>query len=324
MITTVDERRVVVVTFPRAQMLDIAGPVEVFSMANFLSPEALYRTTLVSAPGGLISTTSGVELATTPIGECTGPIDTLVVAGGAGKIVAADDDHLIAEVRRLAAHSRRVTSVCTGAFVLAATGLLDDKRATTHWRWCPQLAATHPRLRIEADAIYVRDDTVWTSAGITAGVDLALALVAEDHGQQLSIGIARELVVYLRRAGGQAQFSAPLQAQLAEREPLRDLLDWIVQHPDEDLSVAALARRMHLSERQLSRVFKSELGVTPGEHVEVARVEAARRLLETTALSVDVVARRSGFGVTETLQRAFRRRLHTTPGLYRRHFDATG
>jgi transcriptional regulator GlxA family with amidase domain len=315
------DRRVVVVTFPFAQMLDIAGPLEVFSTAAFLDSAARYPAELVSAAGGLTSTSSGFRLATDVIDLCVGQIDTLVVAGGRGKFDAADDGHLVEEVRRLAACSRRVTSVCTGAFVLAAAGLLDGRRVTSHWRWCPQLAASHPRVRVDADAIYVRDGTIWTSAGITAGIDLALALVADDHGTQLAAAVARELVVYLRRAGGQTQFSAPLAAQVAEREPLRDLLDWILQHPDHDLSVAALARRMHLSDRQLSRVFRSELGITPADHVEVVRVEAARRLLETTRAPVERVARLAGFGTTETMQRTFRRRLGTTPSTYRLHFE---
>ena len=214
-----------------------------------------------------------------------------------------------------------MTSVCTGAFVLAAAGLLDGRRATTHWRWCPQLAASHPTVRVDMDAIYVHDGAVWTSAGITAGIDLALALVADDHGQRLAAAVARELVVYLRRAGGQAQFSVPLEVQAAEREPLRDLLDWIVAHPETDLSVAALARRMHLSDRQLGRVFRAELGITPAEHVELARVEAARRLLETTTAPIEQVARHAGFGTPETMQRAFRRRLGTSPSAYRLHFE---
>jgi len=316
------DRRVVVVTFPLAQILDIAGPLEVFSVATFLEPDAAYRTSLVSVSGGLMLMSSGVQVAADVISECEGPIDTLVVAGGRGKLDAAEDEELLEQVRRLAASSRRVTSVCTGAFVLAAAGLLNDRRVTSHWRWCPQLASMYPRLRVDSNAIYVHDGPVWTSAGITAGIDLALALVAEDHGQQLAAAVARELVVYLRRAGGQTQFSVPLAAQVAEREPLRDLLEWIAQNPDGDLSVAALARRMHMSDRHLSRVFSSDLGVTPAEHVEVIRMEAARRLLETTTAPVEHVARLAGFGTSETMQRAFRRRLGTTPSTYRLHFLA--
>lgn len=317
-------RRVVVVTFPGAQLLDVAGPLGVFSVANWLESRSGYETTVASASGGLVRTSSGVEIATHPLTACRGAIDTLLVAGGVGNQRAAVDEPLLRGVRRLAARSRRVASVCTGAFVLAAAGLLDGRRVTSHWRWCPQLAASYPQVRVDGSAIYVRDGDLWTSAGITAGIDLALALVADDHGQQLSAGVARELVVYLRRAGGQAQFSAPLALQATEREPLRELLEWIVEHPESDLSVPALARRMHLSERQLSRVFRSELGVAPAQHVEMVRVEAARRLLETTTASVETVARQAGFGTPETLQRAFRRRVSTTPTDYRRHFEATG
>ncbi len=310
--------------FPGAQLLDVAGPTEVFSVANWLDPGSAYRTELVSVSGGVVGTSSLVRIQTAPLARCRGPIDTLVVAGGAGKLDAVMDERLLRGVRRLATRSRRVTSVCTGAFVLAAAGLLDGRRATSHWRWCPQLAATYPKVRVDASAIYVRDGNVWTSAGITAGIDLALALVADDRGQQLSAGVARELVVYLRRAGGQAQFSAALAVQATEREPLRELLEWIVEHPAADLSVAGLARRLHLSERQFSRVFKSELGLTPAEHVEAVRVEGARRLLETTSAAVELIAREVGFGTPETMQRAFRRRLGTTPSAYRDHFDATG
>jgi transcriptional regulator GlxA family with amidase domain len=310
--------------FSGAQLLDVAGPLEVFAVANWLDPTCAYRTELVSARGGLVGTSSGVEVATAGLAACRGAVDTLLVAGGSGKFAAAVDERLLHGVRRVARRSRRVTSVCTGAFVLAAAGLLEGRRVTSHWRWCPQLAAMHPGLIVDPKAIFVRDGEVWTSAGITAGIDLALALVAEDHGQQLSAGVARELVVYLRRAGGQAQFSAPLAVQATEREPLRELLEWIIEHPAADLSVAALAGRMHLSPRQFSRVFKSELGLTPAEHVETVRVEAARRLLETTTAAVEVIAREVGFGTPETMQRAFRRRVSTTPSSYRRHFEATG
>ena len=312
------------VTFPDAQLLDVAGPLEVFAVANWLAPTSQYETVITSVAGGLVRTSSGVGIDTRRLAACRGAVDTLLVAGGAGKLQAALDEPLLSGVRRLAGRSRRVTSVCTGAFVLAAAGLLDGRRVTSHWRWCPQLAATYPTLHVEPTAIYVRDGDVWTSAGITAGIDLALALVADDHGQQLSAAVARELVVYLRRAGGQAQFSAPLAVQVTEREPLRELLEWIVQHPADDLSVAGLARRLHLSERQLSRVFKAELNVTPAEHVEMVRVEAARRLLETTTVPVESIARQTGFGTPETMQRAFRRRVSTTPSSYRRHFDAAG
>jgi transcriptional regulator GlxA family with amidase domain len=233
---------------------------------------------------------------------------------------ACADGELLGHVRRLAGSARRITSVCSGAFVLAAGGLLVGRRATTHWAECQQLATEYPQVSVEDDAIYVRDGDVWTSAGVTAGIDLALAMVADDHGARAAAAVARQLVVYLRRSGGQAQFSTMLAAQAAESEPVRELLTWLPDHLTDDLSVPALARRVHLSERQFSRVFKAEVGVTPSEQVERLRMEAACRLLETTSHAIDHIARACGFGAPETMNRAFRRRLDTTPGDHRRHF----
>ena len=249
-----------------------------------------------------------------------------MVAGGADMDEATADEELLHHVRRLAAGARRVTSVCSGAFVLAAAGLLDGRRATTHWAECGLLHDSYADVTVESDAIYVHDGNVWTSAGVTAGIDLALALVAEDHGRQAAATVARQLVVYLRRSGGQAQFSALLAAQAADTEPVRDLLSWLPDHLDEDLSVPALARQVNLSERQFSRVFKAEVGITPADHVETVRLESACRLLETTHSSIEQIARTCGFGTPETMNRTFRRRLNTTPGDHRQHFrtrDAT-
>ena len=234
------------------------------------------------------------------------------------------NDDLLEHVRRLAADARRVTSVCSGAFVLAAAGLLDGRRATTHWAQCSDLGDSHPSVTVEPDAIFVHDGNVWTSAGVTAGIDLALALVADDHGRSAAARIARQLVVYLRRSGGQAQFSIVLAGQVADTEPMRDLLSWILDNLTGDLSVAALARRLHLSERQFSRVFKQELGITCASHVERVRLEAACRLLETTQTSMERVAATCGFGTPETMNRSFRRRLNTTPGEHRHHFRLVG
>jgi len=251
------------------------------------------------------------------------PIDTLLVAGGDGIAHAMFDAQLIHHIRRLARGSRRIASVCTGAFALAAAGLLEGRRATTHWEWCQTLQDRYPRIEVERDAIYVHDGNAWTSAGVTAGIDLALALVAADHGQSAAAAVARQLVVYLRRAGGQAQYSVPLAAQEAAAEPLRDLVTWIIDNLDEDLTVAALAHAVHLSERQFSRVFKAQIGETPANYVEAVRIEAARRLLETTDRSLEQIAKACGFGTQETMHRAFRRRLNTTPGMQRHHFHAT-
>ena len=311
---------VAVVTFPSAQILDGTGPLEVFSSASRLVPGAEYRTQVVSSTGGQVLASSGLSFGTTALRDVAEPVDTLVVAGGRDMDEVCADEELLGHVRRLAGSARRTTSVCSGAFVLAAGGLLDGRRATTHWAECHQLATGYPQVSVDDDAIYVRDGDVWTSAGVTAGIDLALAMVADDHGARAAAAVARHLVVYLRRSGGQAQFSTILAAQAAESEPLRELLAWLPDHLTADLSVPGLARRVHLSERQFSRVFKAEVGVTPSEHVERLRVEAACRLLETTSHAVDHISRTCGFGAPETMNRAFRRRLGTTPGDHRRHF----
>ena len=316
--------RVVVVTIPDAQILDLTGPIEVFSTANALVPGIAYRTELVSSTGGLVSTSCGVTVDTASIVDVGGPIDTLAVAGGRDMQVATADAELVHHVRRLADQARRVTSICSGAFLLAATGILDGRRATTHWAEADDLAQQYPDVVVEPDAIYVRDGDVWTSAGVTAGIDLALALVADDHGQQVAAQVARQLVVYLRRSGGQTQYSAVLANQVAETEPVRDLLAWMVDHLSADLSVTALAERVHLSPRQFARVFKEDVGTTPADHVETIRLEAACRLLETTDTPLQQVARTCGFGTVETMHRVFRRRLDVTPGEHRHHFHVAG
>jgi transcriptional regulator GlxA family with amidase domain len=312
--------RVVIVGFASAQILDITGPLEVFSSASRFLPIPRYETEIVSSDGGPVLSSSGLEFASAPIDEVVGAIDTLVVSGGRDMDLVAADTRLVASIRRLATQSRRVTSVCSGAFLLAAAGLLDGRRATTHWAECALLQRDYPAVSVEPDSIYVHDGNVWTSAGVTAGIDLALALVAEDHGRQAAATVARRLVVYLRRSGGQGQFSPLLAAQSADDEPVRDLLGWLPDHLTDDLSIPALAARTHLSERQFSRLFKSEVGVTPAEHVEAVRLEAACRLLETTSSPVDRIARECGFGAPETMNRAFQRRLDITPTEHRHHF----
>ncbi|WP_344062979.1 GlxA family transcriptional regulator [Microbacterium pumilum] len=306
--------------FPSAQILDVTGPLEVFSTASRFLPITRYATQLVSVGGGAVLSTSGLAFDTDPIEQVTGDIDTLVVSGGRDMDVAAADTKLVENIRRLAARSRRVTSVCSGAFLLAAAGLLDGRRATTHWAECADLARDFPGVEVEPDAIYVQDGNVWTSAGVTAGIDLALALIADDHGRKAAATVARRLVVYLRRSGGQGQFSAVLAAQSANDEPIRDLLTWIPDNLTADLSIPAMAQRTHHSERQFSRLFKAEVGITPAEHVEAVRMEAACRLLETTLLGMEEIARECGFGTPETMNRAFRRRLNTTPGEHRHYF----
>jgi transcriptional regulator GlxA family with amidase domain len=314
------ERSVVIATFEAGQILDVTGPLEVFSSASRFLPAVRYRTQVVTTGGGSVRANCGLEFASSAIGDVTGPVDTLMVAGGSGMDRAVADSELLAQIRRLAADARRVTSVCSGAFVLAAAGLLSGRRATTHWADCRLLGDTYADVTVNSDAIYVHDGNVWTSAGVTAGIDLALALVADDHGHQAAATVARQLVVYLQRSGGQAQYSALLAGQAADTEPVRDLLSWLRDHLADDLSVAALARQINLSERQFSRVFKAEVGATAADHVEAVRLESACRLLETTNRTIEQIARTCGFGTPETMNRTFRRRLNTTPGEHRHHF----
>jgi transcriptional regulator GlxA family with amidase domain len=223
-------------------------------------------------------------------------------------------------VRRAAPRCRRIASVCTGAFVLAAAGILDDRRATTHWNSCARLAREFPRVRVEADPIFVEDGNVWTSAGVTAGMDLALALVEADLGREVALLTARHLVLFVQRSGGQAQFSAQLGAQLAQRDPLRELQRAIAEQPDGDYRVEQLAERVSMSPRNFARVFRAEVGCSPAAYVERTRLEVARRMLETTALPVDGVARAAGFGTVDTMRRAFARRVGASPTEYRDRF----
>jgi len=317
-------RDVVVVVYPGIQTLDVVGPVEVLAAANDHVGRAAYRTTIAARdPKEAVISSSGLRLGVDrALARVAGPIDTLMVVGGQGTEAAVGDGRLVAEVRRLAAVSRRVTSVCSGAFVLARAGLLDGRRATTHWQYCALLAELFPAVRVEPDPIFVRDGNVITSAGVSAGMDLALALVEDDLGHDAALAVARRLVLFLRRPGNQSQFSTHLQTQVADRNALRDLQAWITEHPDDDLTVAALARRAGLSERHLARVFRDEVGLTPARYVERVRLEVARRRLEESDDPIEAVASQCGFGTTETMRRTFVRALHTTPSEYRRRFRA--
>ena len=316
-------RRVVIVALPEVQPLDVTGPAEVLASAASVAggDDAAYTIEVV-APGGVpIPTDSGYAIAPAGALEAVhGPIDTLLVAGGAGARDASPET--VARVRRLAARADRVASVCTGAYVLAAAGLLDGRRATTHWSWCDDLQSRHPAVTVERDPIFVVDGPVRTSAGVTAGMDLALALVEEDLGPRVALEVARWLVVFVKRPGGQAQFSVQLAGQSAERSPLRELQAWIADHIDADLSVPALAARACMSDRHFARAFKAETGMTTAVYVESLRVERARLALESGAAPIDAVAARCGFGTVETLRRAFARRLGVSPAAYRNRFAA--
>jgi transcriptional regulator GlxA family with amidase domain len=356
-------KRVTIVTYPGVQVLDVTGPHEVFALANRFATDPPIESGIIQArcpgppyeielvarstdrPGGPATRTtpptpttptttasSGLTLQVDRVigGTATSPderdhtIDTVIVAGGSGTGDAALDPDLLGWLVAVAPRCRRVASVCSGAFILAAAGLLDGRRATTHWSSCHLLQQLFPEVVVEFDPIFVRDGPIVTSAGITAGMDLALALVEEDLGRDLALAVSRWLVMFVQRPGGQSQFSSQLAAQLAERQPLRELQVWMADHPGEDLSVPRLAARVGMSQRHFARVFRDDIGVTPAQYVENVRVEVARRLLETTDRAIEHVAADAGFGTVETMQRAFQRRVHTTPRNYRYHFTRSG
>jgi transcriptional regulator GlxA family with amidase domain len=313
-------RRVVILAYSGLQTLDVHGPAEVFSTATAVNGGDGYAVEVVAPDRGPVPTSSVALHPDGTLAGCRGRIDTLLVPGGSGVRAAGEDERLVRWLRAAAARSRRVASVCTGAFLLARAGLLDGRRATTHWAWCSKLARDHPGIEVDPAPIFVRDGDVVTSAGVTAGLDLALALVEEDLGPEVALEAARWLVLFVKRPGGQAQFSAQLAAQVAEREPLRELQEWIPDNLTADLSVPALATRAFMSERNFARAFRTETGMTPAAYVESARVESARMALETGGLPVEAIARRSGFGTVETMRRAFRRRLGVSPASYRERF----
>ena len=319
-----EPRTIVFVAFDRLQLLDLAGPIEVFDTADRVAGGGCYET-VVATPGARpVRSTSRVELhADVDLATAPRSIDTLVVVGGRGTRPLLGDDAFLGQVRELAGRARRVTSVCSGALVLAAAGLLDGYRATTHWGSCDLLAGLSDQIEVLPDQIYVHDRNRWTSAGVTAGIDLALALVEADHGPEVAHEVAAHLVVFARRPGGQAQFSAQLQAQAARTPAVAEVQRWLPDHLDQDLTVDRLADRAGMSPRTFARTFRAETGTTPAAHVEELRVEAARRLLETTDQTVGAVARRVGFRHAETLHRAFVRRVGTTPDRYRQHFART-
>ena len=318
------------VVYPDVQILDVTGPLEVFSRtARWLVDQTrcrkpVYTVELLAVHRGLVRSSSGLELVVRRcLTDVRRGIDTLLVAGGIGRRRAPIDSVLVGWLRRIAPRVRRLASVCTGAFLLAEAGLLDGRRATTHWGACRELAERYPHVAVEADPIFVRDGRIYTSAGVTAGMDLALALVEEDHGREVALAVARELVMFLKRPGGQSQFSAQLMAQAAEREPIRELQEWIGEHPGADLLVAALARRAAMSARNFARVFTREVGMTPARFVERARVEAARRRLEESSIGVEAVATQCGFSSAEIMRRAFLRTVRVNPAEYRHRFRIT-
>jgi transcriptional regulator GlxA family with amidase domain len=306
-------RTVAIIVFDGVQSLDVTGPLEVFAHAGG------YEITTASPTGGSVRTSSGLRLVPdTSLRELAKPLDLLIVPGGHG--ACRRDPELVAWLRRHAREAARVASVCTGAFLLAEAGLLTGRRVTTHWAHCGELADQYPDVSVDPEPVFIKDGNLATSAGITAGIDLALALVEDDLGRDAALAVARALVVFLRRPGGQAQFSAQLSAQAAERAPLREVQQWIAEHPGADLSVDALAGRASLSPRHFARAFAAETGMPPGQYVGRVRIEAARRRLEDTADGIEETARACGYGTPEAMRRAFARTLGVSPAEYRRRF----
>jgi len=317
------------VAFPGAELLDVTGPLSVFAGAIRGLHETegsgfeAYTVEIVAVQAGPLTTSSGVRLlADKSFRQVRGGIDTLLVAGAPTIDMVLQDRALIDWLRRIAPRVRRLGSVCTGSFMLAEAGLLDGKRATTHWSWGEEFARRYPRVTLDLDPIFVRDGNISTSAGVTAGMDLALALVEEDYGHAIASFVARNLVLFLRRPGGQSQFSALLEAETTNDAPLCELLTWVAGHPAADLSVSILAKRVAMSPRNFARIFVREVSMTPGRFIEKVRIEAARRRLEESQSSLANIAEECGFGCSESMRRAFLRTLRVSPAAYRSRFTS--
>lgn len=317
------QREIEILAFPDLQLLDLAGATQVFAAANEIrckaAAQAPYRLRVVSPQGRDVRSTSGITLETAALPDEDTPVDTLIVVGGQGVMAAAKNAELLEWLRARAGAARRVASVCTGAFLLAAAGLLDERRVVTHWEYCDRLARLYPRLTVDPNPIFIRDGEFWTSAGVTAGIDLCLALVEDDLGRTLALGVARNLVVFLKRPGGQAQFSAALSLQAAD-DKFAGLHAWLTGHLGDDLSLRMLAQRAGMSERTFLRRYRETTGLTPQRAVERLRVEAARQFLTETRLTAKRIAARCGFGSEETMRKSFLRLQGTSPQEFRQRF----
>jgi transcriptional regulator GlxA family with amidase domain len=316
-------RHIVMLSYEGGNLIDISGPVQAFETANRqVAGSRPYRLTVASAGGGAVVTGPGLPILTVPLADLDGvEIDTLIAPGGSSDGEPPDSPVLAAWIAARAPGARRVCSVCTGAFLLGAAGLLDGRRATTHWDYAARLAARFPAVRVEPDPIFVRDGTVWTSAGVTAGIDLALALIEEDLGHAIAIGAARDLVMYMKRPGGQSQFSAPLAAQSVPDASFGELHAWMASNLAGDLRVERLAARAGMSPRTFARLYVARTGRTPARTVELMRLEAARRVLEETDRPLKRVAVEVGYGEEQTLRRVFQRRFGVAPSDYRTRFS---
>jgi len=312
---------VAMLIYPGVAPLDVVGPLQVFGVANFLSKQKLYDVVTVALTAAPVSTPIGLALLPTcAMVALQLPVDTLLVSGGGGPDAGIRPE-ILDWLRRTAPRARRYGSICTGAFALGAAGLLDGKRVTTHWDFGAELARRYPAAIVDTDPIFIRDGDLYSSAGISAGIDLALALVEEDQGRQLALSIARYLVLYLKRSGGQAQFSTQLRAQFSNAPAIQKVQLWCQENLTGDLRIAALCRIAGMSQRDFVRKFRQETGQPPGEYVASVRLEAARRCLAETSLSLKSVADRCGFGTAVAMQRAFIRRIGVTARQYRENWN---
>lgn len=318
-----EPRTVEIIAFPNIQILDLTGPLQVFACANELKRAEggilPYSLKVVSLTGGAITSSAGLQVVTERLSEATSKLDTLVIPGGMGVNDAAKNSELVAWIDERSAHATRIVSICSGTFLLAATGLLEGRRATTHWERCDELERKFPSTKVEPDPIFVQDGNIWSSAGVTAGIDLCLALVEQDLGRDVALAIARDLVVHLKRPGGQSQYSTALSLQLSST--FGDLHSWISDNLEEDLGTAALARKCGMSERNFYRKYVDETGTTPARAVERLRIEMARFLLVDTGLTIKTIAKKCGFPSEEILRRSFSRLLSTSPREYRRNWS---
>ncbi len=321
--------RIGIVVFERCQIVDATGSAGVFGVANEILKDTLkgaagYDIRLLAVDAGQIRTSSGVSLfADHALNDRLPPFNTLICVGGKGTQNFAADASAIAAVRKLAGKAQRIVSVCTGAFILAAAGLLDGKRAVTHWAHCQKLAADYPRITVEQDPIYIKDGNVYTSAGVTAGMDLALALVESDYGRDVALAAARDMVMFMKRPGSQAQYSAYLAAQTAPSGTIRDMQLWLLENIDRDIDVETLADKAAMSPRTFYRQFKKSTGLTPARFIADCRLDAARRLIEESPMAVKSIAQHCGFGDPERMRRAFQRTFGISPDDYRRRFSST-
>jgi transcriptional regulator GlxA family with amidase domain len=314
---------VTVFVFPGVRLLDVTGPIEVFTTANEFGGR--YRVQIASQDGREVITSAGTRLgADLSVDEVQEPCDVLVIPGGPEWETLIKDDALLDVVRQLDENSRCTASVCTGAFLLAAAGLLNGRRATTHWRHAQELASRFPSVRVAPDAIFVQDGQMMTSAGVSAGIDLSLALVEDHYGAEVARSVAKDMVVFMQRPGGQSQFSVRSRAPHTHQQMLRRVLDAVAENPGANHTLTAMARRAGISVRHVTRLFYDEVGTTPARYVEQVRLEAAQGLLETGDDPMPVVARRTGFGSPESLRRAFVRHLGVTPGAFRATFRTAG